>query len=202
MRVGISIQTVMANLPWNPPGSQVPKVLRRTPPKGQDQRCPDARLDTLGREFYAARSRISRDVRSRILLVLGGRKRRVGSRLCSLYFCIGDAFSASGLRLPFRAVGCDRSQQRVLIVVATARYDPPLLVEAADLAEGQRHLAPSRPHRSERPAVGAFDGELGDDNVSRVGMLGIGDAAVLEGLGPSLHPFLNFSRVLSVIARA
>ena len=81
------------------------------------------------------------------------------------------------------------SQERVLIVVATARYDPPLLVEVADLAEWQRHLAPSRPHRTERPVVGAFDGELGDDNVSRVGILGIGDAAVREGLGPCLRPF-------------
>ena len=45
---GITIQTVMRNLPRNPPGSQVPKVLHRSPPKGQDGRCPDARLDTLG----------------------------------------------------------------------------------------------------------------------------------------------------------
>ena len=45
---GITIQTVMRNLPRNPPGSQVPKVLHRSPPKGQDGRCSDARLETLG----------------------------------------------------------------------------------------------------------------------------------------------------------
>ncbi len=81
------------------------------------------------------------------------------------------------------------SQECVLIVVATARYDPPLLVEMADFAEGQRHLATGRLHGPECPVVGAFDGELGDDNISRVNVLGISDAAVREGLGPSFSPF-------------
>lgn len=38
----IGVQTVMGNLPWNFPSGQVPKVLRRSPPKGQggDVRMP------------------------------------------------------------------------------------------------------------------------------------------------------------------
>ena len=49
LRIGIGVQTVMGNLPWNFPSGQVPKVLRRSPPKGQGGRCPDARRDMLAR---------------------------------------------------------------------------------------------------------------------------------------------------------
>jgi hypothetical protein len=72
--------------------------------------------------------------------------------------------------------------------VATARYDPPLLVEVADCTEGRRHLAAGRLHCTEWPVVRAFDCEVGDD-ISRVRVSGISDAAFREGLGPSLRPF-------------
>ena len=66
---GITIQTVMRNLPRNPPGSQVPKVLHRSPPKGQDgvSRCqarhPGRNSTRRGLEFLLM-------LRSRILLLL------------------------------------------------------------------------------------------------------------------------------------
>src|SRR5438876_8143503 len=69
-------------------------------------------------------------------------------------------------------------QECVLIVVATARHNPPLLVEVANFAERQRHLSPSGLQRTEWPVVCAFDGKAGDDNVSRVNVLGVGDSAI------------------------
>ena len=80
------------------------------------------------------------------------------------------------------------NQERVLIVVAAAGHNPPLLVEVADFTERERNPASGGLQRTEWPVVCAFDGKLGDDNVSRVNILGIGDTAIREGLGPFLRP--------------
>ena len=97
--------------------------------------------------------------------------------LCRVLRCHGERLDVAELR-----------QQGVLIVIAAARYYLPLLVKVADFAKGQRHLATGRLHCPEWSVVGAFGGELGDDNVSCVNVLGIDNAAVRESLGPSFSP--------------
>ena len=87
-------------------------------------------------------------------------------------------------------------QQCVLIVVATARDNPPLFVEVADFAERQRHLSPGGWQRTEWPVVFAFGSKAGNDNVSCVNVLGLGDSAIRECLGPCLGPFPELVRTV------
>jgi hypothetical protein len=139
---------------------KVPKVLRRSPRrvKAEDVRLPGS---TGWREFRVARSRTSRDVEVADSAFFWREKK--ARRIAPLQFVLVMRSRLPGSGCHFERLDVSElSQKRVLIVVATARFDPPLLVEVADLAEGQRHLAPSRRHRTQRPVVGAFDGELGD----------------------------------------
>ena len=45
-----------------------------------------------------------------------------------------------------------------------------------------------RLERIERPIIGAFNGESGNDHVASVDVLGVRDAAVREGLCPRFGP--------------
>ena|ERR1700693_1820117 len=80
------------------------------------------------------------------------------------------------------------SQERVLVVVAPRRYNTPFFVKVTDLAERQRHSAAGWQQRSEGTVVCTFDGKLGDNNVSRVDVLGVGDSAIRERLCPCFRP--------------
>jgi hypothetical protein len=79
-------------------------------------------------------------------------------------------------------------QERVLIVVAAARHNPPLVVEVADFAEWQRHAVAGGLERTKDPVVGAFGDKPGDDNVSRINVLGVDDSGIREGLRPCFGP--------------
>ena len=87
-------------------------------------------------------------------------------------------------------------QECVLIVVAAARHDPPLFVEVADFAERQRHLPLSGRQRTKWPVICAFGGKPGDDNVSRVNVLGVGDSAIRERLGLGCGPLAELVRTI------
>jgi hypothetical protein len=89
-------------------------------------------------------------------------------------FCDGVGYLCSRL-------GCGRqrlhvpelSEKRVLVVVATARYDAALLVEAGDFTERHRHLAPGGRQRTERSIVGTFDFEYRDNRITCVNILAL-----------------------------
>ena len=87
-------------------------------------------------------------------------------------------------------------QECVLIVVATARHNPPLFVEVADFAKRQRHLSPGGRQRTEWPVVCALGGKPGDDNISRVNVFGLGDSAIRERLGPGFGPLPELVRTI------
>jgi len=81
------------------------------------------------------------------------------------------------------------SQKRVLVVVAAARHDPSLFVELTNLAELQGYPTTRRRERAQGPVVCAFDGELGDYELSRINVLGVGDFSIRESLCPGFRPF-------------
>ena len=84
------------------------------------------------------------------------------------------------------------SEEGVLVVVAAARHNLSLLIELAYFAEGQRHAAACGFQPAECPVVGAFRGELGDDDITRVNVFGVGDAGVREARGPGFRPLSEF----------
>src|SRR5260370_11375084 len=106
---------------------------------------------------------------------------------CRASSCFGERLDVPKLR-----------QECVLIVVATARHNPPLFVEVADFAERQRHLSPGRLQRTQWPVVCAFGGKPGDDNLSRVNVFRGGDSAIRESLSPCFGPLPELVRTVQV----
>jgi hypothetical protein len=102
-------------------------------------------LSNGGHGFCGARSWISREMRVADFAWFLGEK-APGSAPFGV--CVGDVFPrcrvlrCHGERLDVPEL----SQESVLIVVTAARYHPPLFIEVADFAEGQRHFAPGRLH--------------------------------------------------------
>jgi len=88
------------------------------------------------------------------------------------------------------------SQKGVLVVVAAARHSPSLLVEVSYFTERYGYAAMRWLERIERPIIGAFNGESGNDHVASVDVLGVRDAAVGEGLCPRFGPFPEFVPVV------
>src|SRR5436309_14137583 len=99
-----------------------------------------------------------------------------------------------GRLLLCRYLGCGRewlyvpklSQKGVLVVVAAARHSPSLLVEVSYFTERYGYAAMRWLERIERPIIGAFNGEWGNDHVASADVLGARDAAVGEGRGRRL----------------
>src|SRR5437667_10966303 len=101
-----------------------------------------------------------------------------------------------GRLLLYRYLGCGRErlyvpelrQKSVLVVVAAARHSPALFVEVGYFTERYGYAAMRWLERIERPIIGAFNGESGNDHVARVDVLGVRDAAVREGHRPRFGP--------------
>jgi len=110
-----------------------------------------------------------------------------------------------------RYLGCGRewlyvpelSQKGVLVVVAAARHSPALFVEVGYFTEGYGYAAMGWLERIERPIIGAFNGESGNDHIASVDVLRVRDARPSENAfaHASVHS-LNLSRLFRVRARA
>src|SRR5438552_7879355 len=115
-----------------------------------------------------------------------------------------------GRLLLYRYLGCGRErlyvpelrQKSVLVVVAAARHSPALFVEVGYFTERYGYAAMRWLERIERPIIGAFNGESGNDHVP---------ASMYSEfvMRPSEKAFahdsvhcLNLSRLFSVRARA
>ena len=99
------------------------------------------------------------------------------------------------VRVGWSTLGCrckrldvpELSEERVLVVVAAARHNPSLFIELAYFTERQRHATACRFQPAKCPVVAAFRGELGDDDITRVNVFGVGDAGVRETRGPGFR---------------
>jgi hypothetical protein len=140
--------TTTGNLPPTPQGSQVPKVLLQS--LDRKVTTEDVQMAVLTRwDTYSAwrgHAFFGR-ARPRILRGLGRGKARFPRAFFLAPELLGRLPCRSALRRYGERLDVPQlSQERILIVVATARYDLPLLVEVADFTEGQRHFASGRLH--------------------------------------------------------
>jgi hypothetical protein len=120
---------------------------------------------------------------------------------------VGERASRNGGALKAGVLGCGSEslyvpklgQERVLIVVATARH---LLVEVADFTEWQSHPTSGRLERTEWPVVYTFRGKPGDDNVSRVNVFRVHDSGSEKAVAHASVHSRNLSRTFRLRPRA